>query len=608
MDISLMSRDEKLLRRLLGESIEIEDPQSRIEFLLKQIIDAGGIGGGSYKIRDQYDTVEELEAAHPTSDPGDAYLVGDPTHIYIWLTDEQKYADGGLFTSVPGLDGVGITSIDKTSTVGLVDTYTITYTDGDTDTFTVTNGAPGEPGYDGVGIESIEKTSTVGLVDTYTITLTDGTTYDFTVTNGSGGSGVPEGGTTGQVLAKKSDADGDVEWINQSGGSDVSSEIESLSAAASELASENAVQTSEIGSLASELESMSVSDISSELESLSNQASEHTSEIASLASEMESMSVSDISSELASLSTEASEHESEINSLSIENSTQTSELAAHSQSLSEIASAASSTSIAQSQYDSTQDSHLASLSAENSTQTSELASLSTAESEMASEMETMGSELNEKQPMLTEGTGIDIDDNNVISVDPQIYTDTPIGAIVPYGGNTAPSGFLICDGSAVSRTTYSDLYAVIGTKYGPGDGSTTFNLPDGVSGAELYPVGDAEIGISGSMYIIKAKRTLLPVDFQSALDEKQDIVDDTLETTSKEITGAINELNTEKVKISHAGVGLISGAIEHPTAGVFAIIFDINGTNMSLLQFDNQNIQNYRSADGGTTWTLVWSK
>ena len=56
MDISLMSRDEKLLRRLLGESIEIEDPQSRIEFLLKQIIDAGGIGGGSYKIRDQYDT------------------------------------------------------------------------------------------------------------------------------------------------------------------------------------------------------------------------------------------------------------------------------------------------------------------------------------------------------------------------------------------------------------------------------------------------------------------------------------------------------------------------------------------------------------------------
>lgn len=392
MDISLMSRDEKLLRRLLGESIEIEDPQSRIEFLLKQIIDAGGIGGGSYKIRDQYDTVEELEAAHPTSDPGDAYLVGDPTHIYIWLTDEQKYADGGLFTSVPGLDGVGIVSIDKTSTVGLVDTYTITYTDGDTDTFTVTNGAPGEPGDDGVGIESIEKTSTVGLVDTYTITLTDGTTYDFTVTNGSGGSGVPEGGTTGQVLAKKSDADGDVEWINQSGGSDVSSEIESLSAAASELASENTVQTSEI---------------------------------ASLASELESMSVSDISSELASLSTEASEHDSEIGSLSTENSTAASELDAHSQSLSEIASAASSTSSSQSEVDSTQNSSLGSLSTENSTQTSQIGSLSTAESEMASELDVIGSEVAEKQPILTEGPGIDIDEEtNEIKTEVNLFTGT----------------------------------------------------------------------------------------------------------------------------------------------------------------------------------------
>ena len=47
-----------------------------------------------------------------------------------------------------------------------------------------------------------------------------------------------------------------------------------------------------------------------------------------------------------------------------------------------------------------------------------------------------------------------------------------------FAGATAPSGWLICDGSAISRTTYSTLYAVIGTTYGSGDGSTTFNLPD----------------------------------------------------------------------------------------------------------------------------------
>lgn len=55
----------------------------------------------------------------------------------------------------------------------------------------------------------------------------------------------------------------------------------------------------------------------------------------------------------------------------------------------------------------------------------------------------------------------------------------PVGAIIPYGGATAPNaGFLLCDGSAVSRSTYADLFAVLGTAFGVGDGSTTFNVPD----------------------------------------------------------------------------------------------------------------------------------
>jgi microcystin-dependent protein len=52
------------------------------------------------------------------------------------------------------------------------------------------------------------------------------------------------------------------------------------------------------------------------------------------------------------------------------------------------------------------------------------------------------------------------------------------GTIIPYGGSSAPSGFLLCDGSAVNRTTYSILFGVIGTTFGSGDGSTTFNVPD----------------------------------------------------------------------------------------------------------------------------------
>ena len=54
----------------------------------------------------------------------------------------------------------------------------------------------------------------------------------------------------------------------------------------------------------------------------------------------------------------------------------------------------------------------------------------------------------------------------------------PSGAVMPYAGASEPSGWLLCFGQAVSRTTYAALFAVVGTTYGVGDGSTTFNLPD----------------------------------------------------------------------------------------------------------------------------------
>ena len=129
-----------------------------------------------------------------------------------------------------GAAGTGIASIEKTSTSGVVDTYTITYDDGTTTAFTVTNGKQGEQGIQGIqgepgenghspiitiqsgnwyidgvdtgksaqgvngetgnGISSIAKTSTDGLVDTYTITFTNGTTTTFTVTNGADGESI----------------------------------------------------------------------------------------------------------------------------------------------------------------------------------------------------------------------------------------------------------------------------------------------------------------------------------------------------------------------------------------------------------------------------------
>jgi microcystin-dependent protein len=70
----------------------------------------------------------------------------------------------------------------------------------------------------------------------------------------------------------------------------------------------------------------------------------------------------------------------------------------------------------------------------------------------------------------------------------------PPGVVMPYGGASAPTSWLMCDGSAVSRSTYATLYSIIGTNYGTGNGTTTFNLPD-MRGR--FPFGKAASGTTG---------------------------------------------------------------------------------------------------------------
>jgi len=70
--------------------------------------------------------------------------------------------------------------------------------------------------------------------------------------------------------------------------------------------------------------------------------------------------------------------------------------------------------------------------------------------------------------------GIAIADDNSAAGYPLV----PVGTVVSFAGASAPEGWLMCDGSAVSRTTYANLWAVLSSTYGSGDGSTTFNLPN----------------------------------------------------------------------------------------------------------------------------------
>lgn len=118
-------------------------------------------------------------------------------------------------TGNTGATGNGIASVSKTGSSGLVDTYTITYTDGTTATFTLTNGKDGIDGIDGVdGHSPIVTASKVGKVTTVYV---DGSPI-ATLNDGNDGVGIPVGGTIGQVLTKDSNTDYDVAWADPSGG------------------------------------------------------------------------------------------------------------------------------------------------------------------------------------------------------------------------------------------------------------------------------------------------------------------------------------------------------------------------------------------------------
>jgi microcystin-dependent protein len=89
---------------------------------------------------------------------------------------------------------------------------------------------------------------------------------------------------------------------------------------------------------------------------------------------------------------------------------------------------------------------------------------------------------------------------NVSSLNTVYYPQTsinvgagvPTGVIWPFARNTSPTGWMICSGEAISRTTYAQLFSVIGTTYGIGDGTTTFNIPN-TQGVSLKGAGSQNI-------------------------------------------------------------------------------------------------------------------
>ena len=91
-----------------------------------------------------------------------------------------------------------------------------------------------------------------------------------------------------------------------------------------------------------------------------------------------------------------------------------------------------------------------------------------------------------------EATKYDFDAANLTGIE-----GIPTATIVPWSSASVPSGFLECNGQAVSRTTYSALFAIVGTTYGSGDGSSTFNVPDLEDNVPIGKSNNKAVGSTG---------------------------------------------------------------------------------------------------------------
>lgn len=99
---------------------------------------------------------------------------------------------------------------------------------------------------------------------------------------------------------------------------------------------------------------------------------------------------------------------------------------------------------------------------------------------------------------ITNGAGVPVQITSGGSVVVAATSNTPPGMIVPFGGTSAPPGYLLANGDAVSRVTFSVLFGAIGTIYGAGDGTTTFNLPNAI-GRTIIGAGTYTDPVSGSV-------------------------------------------------------------------------------------------------------------
>lgn len=163
----------------------------------------------------------------------------------------------------------------------------------------------------------------------------------------------------------------------------------------------------------------------------------------------------------------------------------------------------------------------------------------------------------------------------------------PTGTMLSYAAAVAPSFFLLCDGSAVSRSTYSALFAIIGTSYGAGNGSTTFNLPD-TRGRTMIGAG---IGTKVATFVSRASNVLTVSGLTSNPNNEFQTGEQVLyNTTVGVMTGLTNNTTYYLIRLSNTTFSLASTLALAQAGTAIALSSDGSGTQTFTLTLTTRTV------------------
>jgi len=190
----------------------------------------------------------------------------------------------------------------------------------------------------------------------------------------------------------------------------------------------------------------------------------------------------------------------------------------------------------------------------------------------------------------TSASGTDISTSNKAVDVAYLSTVIPPGVIWPYAGSSAPSGWLNCDGSAVSRSTYAALFSAISTAYGTGNGTTTFNIPD-LRGRTLIGSGT---GTSVFTFSSRSSDTITVTgSTNSSTNNIQTGQIVTYHTSGSVITGLTNDTTYYLIRVAYNQFKLASSLANAQNGTQISLSSDGTGTQTFTLTLTARSVGDY---------------